>query len=708
MTSLKAVARFALPLLLVSLAAAANPAASPGALPLAPYPRQLTLESGTLTIGPKINIGAGHSVADHFAARELAMDLAEIDGVTARVKNNDSGQVVLLRLDSSHGQRALARAGVAFPAAAHAQGYVLLVTPRRATVVAANSTGIFNGVQTLRQLFHPSAAAGASPDHATAPALEIVDWPAFPHRGVSMDISRGPIPTLHSIEQQIRILSAYKVNIYSLYFENTFYYPNLPLVSAWHGAITPAEARQIVAFAKPYHVTIVPEQESFGHLGLALQYEKFQGLDELPYGAVLSPAAAGSLPLIGQMFAELTKIFPSPYLHIGADETFELGEGRTKPLAEKIGVGQVFINYIRAINTLLRPYHRKILFWGDIAVKHPELLSQLPHDMIAVPWVYSPLPSYDRFIEPFRAAGLETWVAPGVSNWSRIYPDDNEALPNIRVMDADGLRLGSTGVLNTVWMDDGEGLINFCWYELVYGAADSWQPSINDQQFANAWDWAFYRAPGHHFAQAQSSLAQIHEILSKATHTDGEDFTTWLRPFSPAGEAYYQKAAPVASSVRLLAEQVVINLAKNRHLARRHRGLLDYPAFAARRFDYLGQKALYSQLILQLYQLAQTEAAAHPRGLYGILGRIDGVDGLVPELRNNTAQLMRAYRQLWLRENNHHGLQNILIRYQDEFQYWETLRRRLLLARGTLRTTHRLPPLAPAAPGAAPASPPTM
>ncbi|MGH9535901.1 MAG: beta-N-acetylhexosaminidase, partial [Terriglobales bacterium] len=450
-------------------------------LPLAPYPRQLTRESGQLLLGAKISIGAGHSAADQFAAGQLARDLARFDGVAAKVKDNHSGAVVLLRLDSSRARRALAGAGIAYPPAARAQGYVLLVAPKRATVIAANAVGLFYGVQTLRQLFHPVATTTVG---AVAPAVRIVDWPAFPHRGVSVDISRGPIPTLTSIKQEIRILSAYKINLYSLYFENTFYYPNLPLVSAWHGAITPQEARIIVAYARPYHVTVVPEQESFGHLQLALQYEKFQNLDELPYGAVLSPAAAGSLPLIGQMFSELTKVFPSPYLHIGADETFELGEGRTKPLAQQIGVGQVFIDYIRAIDQLLRPYHRKILFWGDIAVKHPELLKQLPRDMIAIPWVYSPLPSYDRFIRPFREAGLETWVAPGASNWSRIYPDDNEALPNIKVFDADGLRLGSTGSLNTTWMDDGESLINYCWYELVYGAADSWQPSMNDPQFA--------------------------------------------------------------------------------------------------------------------------------------------------------------------------------------------------------------------------------
>jgi len=102
-------------------------------------------------------------------------------------------------------------------------------------------------------------------------------------------------------------------------------------------------------------------------------------------------------------------------------------------------------------------------------------VATLPKDMIAVPWEYGARPDFKPIIEPFTKAGLETWVAPGVSNWSRLYPNNNMALANIRAFVRDGQALGATGVLNTVWNDDGEGIFDENWFGVLFGAAAGWQ-----------------------------------------------------------------------------------------------------------------------------------------------------------------------------------------------------------------------------------------
>src|SRR5205809_197394 len=163
------------------------------------------------------------------------------------------------------------------------------------------------------------------------------------------------------------------------------------------------------------------------------------------------------------MFAEIDSLFPSRFVHLGADETFELGRGQTADRVKTVGIGVVYLDFLRQIADALRPSGKKFLFWGDVALSSPELVNTIPKDLIAVPWTYGADTSYVRFIKPFRDVGMATWVAPGVSSWNRIYPNNANALVNIQRFVRDGQRLGATGITNTSWDDDGDASEYLFW-----------------------------------------------------------------------------------------------------------------------------------------------------------------------------------------------------------------------------------------------------
>ncbi|MHB1022229.1 MAG: beta-N-acetylhexosaminidase [Acidobacteriaceae bacterium] len=677
-----------LPLLIAARAVAET------SLALIPYPQHVEQSNGTLVLPHTLTIRADNA-DDRFAANTLVEELLQMEHIHASVQDTaGSAQITLARLNTPEGRQILQGAGLVFPAAAQEEGYALVVNAHQAAVVASSSAGIFYGVQTLRQLLHPEQ------NRATVPLVKIMDWPALRWRGSQVSLSQGAVPTLQDLEHAVRLLAAYKQNLLMLYFENTFDYPSLPLDAMPGGGMTPAEARELIAFARNYHITIIPEQESIGHLHQVLHQEKYTDITEVPYGTVLTPTSPGSLPFVMQMLSELVHVFPGPFIHIGADETFELGQGRTKQLIAQKGKGQVYLDFMKQIDSALDNSHRRVLFWGDIAQHYPDLLDQIPHNMLAVAWNYKDLsPSqFEAMIEPFRKVGLETWVAPGVDNWNNIFPNYTVALPNIRVFTEVGRRMGITGMMNTTWNDDGETLFDATWYGLVYGSAVGWQNKIDDKQFGDAYDWAFYRAPGHHFQQEIEDMTQIYSVLHTVIPRDGIDSLAWADPFTPDGQKLYLTMAPAAHQMRLLAEQVIADVRTSRPLAKQNADLLDPVEFAARRFDYLGEKAIYTKYIADLYKSAEENQTSNPTVVLDALDRIAASDGLLLDLRNQNSYLMDGYRTLWLAGNHPYFMQNMLLHYQlenlriaEEIDRFRTLRQ-------DFPTTHCLPPLVHPAP----------
>ena len=73
---------------------------------------------------------------------------------------------------------------------------------------------------------------------------------------------------------------------------------------------------------------------------------------------------------------------------MSADETFELGKGKSKEACEEKGVGRVYLEYLLKIHKLVSERGKKMMFWGDIIANHPDLVPELPKDIIALEWGY--------------------------------------------------------------------------------------------------------------------------------------------------------------------------------------------------------------------------------------------------------------------------------------------------------------------------------
>ena len=660
-------------LLCAAVGAAAQSSAAPvcADLHLIPAPRECSAVKVIAVGDSGVSFAYEKNADDEFAAKNLEETL-KLRGMTRA--DHDAPIVRLEHADSGVAKALLERHHLTFDPAMHDEGYIIVPDDSRGLAVIAESpAGIFYGVQTVKQLLRGSGKSA----QLLVPTLR--DWPAMPHRGISDDWSRGPLPNMDFLKREIRTIAAYKINTFSPYFEHTFAYSSSPVAAFPGGAITPDEAREMVAYSAQYHITILPEQESFGHLHHVLKFEKYSPLGETPHGSVLAPGDPATLPLISSWFADLAKVFPGPYAHIGADETFELGLGRTRDEVNQKGLNAVYLDFLTRIHSTLAPYHKQLLFWGDIAVKSPELVGTLPKDMIAVPWRYDAEPDFTPLILPFTKAGLQTWVATGVNNWNRVYPNNNEALGNIRAFVRDGQKLGATGLLNTIWNDDGEGIFDENWFGVLFGAAASWQPGESSEQaFTASYGLAFHNDATGKIDEAQRQLMAAHAVLRKAGLDDVQDSYFWLDPFSPQGQQVSAKLLPVASEMRLDAERAITLLAEARAAAKlQNRGLenpeaLDAMELGARRIDFIGLKFQEAAECASIYSQAQALAGDKTRWdeVAEMLETIGSNNGKMQDIRDGYTQLGQLFTDAWLRDNRPYWLANNQARYSRSAQLW--------------------------------------
>jgi hexosaminidase len=639
-------------------------------LHLIPLPRQIVqLPDQPLNTGITI-VCTACDADDTFAADDLRQTLS-----TRGVLTGNGLRIVLRRLTQNPDPT--------FTAEMRPEGYTISYANKTLTLTGATAAGVFYAAQTAKQLIEDS------PSGLVLHAADIHDWPAMKYRGLHDDLSRGPIDTLDFQKHLIRTLAAYKVNLYSPYFENTQQYASNPLPAPPDGSISADDARTLVAYAAQYHITVVPEQEAFGHLRKTLIWETYADLAETPHGAVLSPAQPGSLPLISQMFTELAALYPSPFLHVGGDETVDLGIGRTKSEVDIRGLAPVYLDYLQHIVTTLQPLHRRILFWGDVAQDAPDLLKALPpsikDQLVAVAWGYSPEPKgFAAVLKPYIDAGIETWVSPSINNYRQVWPNQQLALDDIQEFTRDGQRYGATGQLNTLWNDDGESLANMNWYGILFGAAAAWQPGESSiPAFQQSYAQVFHGDSAGLLNQAQAELTSAMTLLHDTrviSATEGTDGLFWVDPWSKDGLLMADKMRPINSAVRLYAEHALTFIAQARRTEPnlREPDAISAMDFGARRIDFLALKFQLADEMSDSYAQAQstaqlTPARNEPRpkpSVSALLSDINGVNGRLQDIIGTYSQLRDMYAQQWQLTYRPSGLRPVLERYDYTIALW--------------------------------------
>ena len=401
-------------------------------------------------------------------------------------------------------------------APAHPQGYSLKIRPSQVDIYYREPAGIRNAGATLLQLFREY--------HRRLPCLTIRDYPDFSRRGVMLDISRGRVPNLKTLLDLVEILANFKINEFQLYTEHTFAYSKYrPVWSGW-GPITGSEIEQLDMRCRELGIELVPNQNSFGHLRYWLAYPPLKKLAEVsqPYPsadgtflrhpATLAPNHPGTLPFLRQLYDELLPHFSSRQFNVGCDETWDLGRGQSRALCEKKGKGRVYLDFLKKIQREVSTRNRRMQFWGDIILHYPDLIKELPGNVIALNWGYEKDHPFEREAGTFANSKLPFYVCPGTSTWMSLIGRHDTAFANLRLAAQSGRKHGALGYLNTDWGDGGHPQpLAVSYLPYAIGAAVSWcARSFEESHLIPALSRDVFCDPSQRIARAALALGFAH------------------------------------------------------------------------------------------------------------------------------------------------------------------------------------------------------
>lgn len=355
-------------------------------------------------------------------------------------------------------------------------GYIIEVENKKIKITANNVVGIHYALMTLIQLVRNYGRE--------LPQLEIFDYPDINNRGFLLDISRDKVPKLETLFELIDLLSELKYNQLQLYTEHTFAYQSHETVWKDYSPLSGEDILILDNYCKERFIELVPNQASFGHMEKWLIHDEYSYLAETfefvtPWGEYyntpfsLSPAIDDSIKFLDSLYSELLPHFSSKLFNINGDETFDLCQGKSKRMCEKLGKGNVYLNFILKIYELVKKYNKQMMMWADIIKNYPELISNLPNDIIFLIWGYEKDHDFEKECSLFKKH--EFYVCPGTSSWNSIIGRLDNAIENIKNAVSNGLKYKTSGVLLTDWGDNGHWQhLPISLPEIIYASGVSW------------------------------------------------------------------------------------------------------------------------------------------------------------------------------------------------------------------------------------------
>lgn len=334
------------------------------------------------------------------------------------------------------------------------------------------------------------------------------EHPVFENNGAMIDMSRNAVMTVDTVKSVLRKMALMGMNTFMLYTEDTYEIENRPYFGYMRGRYTKDELRALDAYAASLGIELIPCVQFLGHLATHLSWGA-----AAPYrdtAKVLLVGSDATYRLIDDILKTVKACFSSKKIHIGMDETVDLGLGKYVAQNGYRPRHELFLEHLNKVVTMAKSYGFEPMMWSDMFFRlagedmagyydyHPDV--QLPqHICDLVPdgvgqvfWEYAQREKdfYIKNIEKHKKLGNRTLFAGGVWGWSGYAMQYTRSMaacrPALEACKENGIR----DVFATAWHNGAESslitaLAGFAWFA-DFGYTGAWDADSQKATFTRA------------------------------------------------------------------------------------------------------------------------------------------------------------------------------------------------------------------------------
>ncbi len=400
-------------------------------------PASVQTSAGQLPITSSFSIAVA-GVHDASLDEEVQRFQTQLSRQTGIPLHPAAGATAALQIHAEHGREAVQRLG-------EDESYELTVTDSGAKLNAPTPLGILRGLQTFLQLVQ------ITPTGFGVPAVIIKDQPRFPWRGLMFDVSRHFIP-LDVLKRNLDAMAAVKLDVMHWHLSDDQGFrveskklPKLHELGSNGMFYTQDEVREVIAYAHDRGIRVIPEFDIPGH---ATSW--FAGYPELAsapgpynvgrtigiYDPIMDPTRETTFKFLEQFIAEMAKLFPDAYFHIGGDEVNGKQWNANPKIQEFIRSHGMKTNqdlqayFNQRLEKIVAKNHKIMTGWDEIL--HPDL----PKTIVVQSWRgqsslaaaakqgYSGLLSYGYYLDLMWPAARHYAVDPMADAAAALTPEE--------------------------------------------------------------------------------------------------------------------------------------------------------------------------------------------------------------------------------------------------------------------------------------------